>query len=794
VAEIALLLGCYLVVYALFWLPASVLVRRQFGGGSLHESSLDLLTLVLVLAVSYSVFWVYLVHARAGALLSAILLTGAILLIVLRRKVDTRPLGRQVSLPVRAAFLFGMLYLACLSLHGGLENLPTDYVPGSHIPLPGCYFWLSSAAGDEMIPLKFAQALASGEPLRGALLHFPGDWQFSDRPPLQSAVILLFWPLMKFGHSGILGQAIGTMLQVQWVVGFAALVAALGWGRRRTAFVILLLGLSGFAYYNSTYAWPKLLGASLTFAAAAALVGAWRGRRALTNLEIALAATAASLALLSHGSLAFSLIPVALLAFGARQFVNLRTVGLTLLLTATFYGPWAAYQRFVDPPGDRCARWMLAAKTEVDAQPLGKCVRDAYSQITLREWLVGRARGLLYLVSYPDLDRNVARWVRGKLDPHRRMTHPFVPVGFCKTTELAFNARTLATLLRFDQNDRVFRVLGVLNIAWPLLAWRLVRRRRSGSPGLVLLFAATAMGLVLWWLLIFEPLALTVRNSSYATILGLMAVAASVIYDLPGRWRWPVAACHLSLTGVLWVAFVPTDFARSSHHLSQHMLVLPSVLALAALAGIFHYCLRRPAGYPRFVPRPMPVAPAAGIGARPRVRALSAAAMVAFLLLVGLAVYSKSPIRLLDRHSGRITPEGVVLRILPPGADNPAMLFDGIADRPDNYAALSFQHPLVLEFPRALPLQQIRLHLFDDDGRFYRLQVEGQYDGQWCMLLDRSQQAARGRVEISLAGKLVTALRVTGLYNSDQETNPNNKLLHLKELELICGPAGCRHP
>jgi hypothetical protein len=790
VAAIALL-GCYLIVYALFWLPASILVRALVGQRVCDEFLLDLLTLVFALIGSYAVFWVYVLDPRLGIVVSGLLLACAAMAIVFHRWIDDGPLRRHVSLPVRTALLFGLLYLGGLSLFGGLERVSTRYVPNSHIPLSSCYFWVTSRAGDEMIPLKFAEALANSGPLRGPLLNFPGGWQFSDRPPLQSAVLLAFWPLMKLGHSGIVAQAVGTMLQVQWVVAMAALGAALGWGRRRTGFVLLLIGLSGFAYYNSTYVWPKLLAAALALAAAAPLAAAWRRRRALTNPEIVLSASAAALSMLSHGSTAFSLIPVALLALVSRRFTNVRTIGLAVLVAATLYLPWAAYQKFVDPPGDRCARWTLAGRTEADGPPLGQCLREAYARVTLPQWLTDRAWGLVYLVCGPELDANIIRCVRGILDP-RLTKEPFGYVYFCKPTDLAYNVKTLAALLRYDQVEQTFRALGVLNIAWPLLLWGLVRRRRLGSPGLGLLLLGTAMGVVLWWLLLIQPLFLIIRNSSYAMMLGLLAAAAVVVYDLPPRPRWLVAGLHLVSTAVLWVWFVPTDFARVSHQLSPHVRGVPLVAALAALAGVFYYCLRRKAGYRPVSARQVAIA-------APTVRALHARELawgvglvVAFLLVAGAGVYRKSPLGQFGHRSGWTILDGLVVRISPADAEDLALLFDGIADRADNYGVWSFREPLLLEFREPQRFQEIRMHLFDEDKRSYRFLVEGLYEGQWRMLLDRSQQAARGRVDIALGGEPMTALRVTGLYNSNQELDPNNTLMHVKELELIRPPVAKR--
>ena len=117
-------------------------------------------------------------------------------------------------------------------------------------------------------------------------------------------------------------------------------------------------------------------------------------------------------------------------------------------------------------------------------------------------------------------------------------------------------------------------------------------------------------------------------------------------------------------------------------------------------------------------------------------------------------------------------------------------LFDGITDRADNFAVWTFHEPLVLRFSRPQRLKEIRIHLFDFDGRNYRFQVEAERDGRWSMVLDRSQQGAAGLITVPLATAPLGAIRIIGLYNSTQEINPANKLMHVKELELV--PASLR--
>lgn len=777
------LLGCYLFVWALFWLPASILVRRLMRDRACPPWCLDLLALVLALCVSYTTFWIYLIERHAGLAASCVVLGLAAAVILLRRWIDPGPLARHMSTPVRVAFLLGLAYLGALTIYGGPERVPVVYVPGSTLDNPSSYFWLRARTGDELIPLKFAHAIATGRPLRGSLIDFPGDWLFSDRPPLQTSVLLTFWPLGRWGRTGILSQAVGTMLQMQWVTALAALAAGLGWGRRRLAFVLLLAGLSGVCYYNAVFVWPKLLAAALAFGAAVPLAAAWRQRRALTGPEILLASSSSALAMLAHGSAAFSLLPLALAGACYRPFRQLRTIVPAAVIAAVLYLPWSAYQKFVDPPGDRCLQWMLAGKTEIDGMSLGQSMREAYGKITLGHWLSERARGLAYLVRCPEMDANLVRCLRGRLDPSYRPAEPFGELYYIKQEDLGYNFSSVAALARYDQVEQVFRALGLLNLAWPVLVWRLLRGPSLRRGGLVLLLAVTLASLVLWWLLVFQPVFLLVRGASMATLVGLMAGASLLIYDLPAAMRWTIAGAHLALGFFLWVVMVPTRFGRFYLQLDAQPHWTPMLVGLAALAGFLFYCLTARVGYRRTARGASE--PAGGF---PGWQKLGAGlAVIGFLLVAGAAIWTKAPLAKLDSR-GCITPRGVPVGIHSEAVMGGAALFDGITDDPASYAAWIYGHPLMVRFQDPQRLQEIRLHWYDFDERVYRFQLEAERDGQWSMLLDRSRDAVGGVVAVPVDARPITAVRIIGLYNSNQELNPENKCVHLKEIEFVPAP------
>lgn len=189
-----------------------------------------------------------------------------------------------------------------------------------------------------------------------------GDWLSSDRPPLQAGWILLFRPLLEIlGDDGdTLGQAIGLSFELLWVPFLWLFVRRLGAGRRQADASVAAVAFTGFALFHSVYTWPKLGAAALMCGAFLLWLpesreGPWRWRFVSAGL-------CAGLGWMSHGGVAFSLVglvPVAV-ALSWRGVVALRNWGESALGFLAIALPWACYQRFYEPPGDRLLKWHLA--------------------------------------------------------------------------------------------------------------------------------------------------------------------------------------------------------------------------------------------------------------------------------------------------------------------------------------------------------------------------------------------------------------------------------------------------
>ena len=104
---------------------------------------------------------------------------------------------------------------------------------------------------------------------------------------------------------------------------------------------------------------------------------------------------------------------------------------------------------------------------------------------------------------------------------------------------------------------------------------------------------------------------------------------------------------------------------------------------------------------------------------------------------------------------------------------------------PDRYAAiLPHNNELLINLLQPQPLTELRLHLYDDDGRFYKFRVEAQVEGVWKTVLDATEEGRSGVVAVPLGDEVIETIRVVSTYNSDEEIRPENTMMHLLEIEI----------
>jgi hypothetical protein len=364
--KLLLLLALHLVLTGLPGVAAALFAMRR---GVARVPVLLGIGLLASGAVGMLGFWTAYAGVEIGQTFAFLAIFGSVLVAVwsawggnLDREVLVRlaePLG---------LWILGSAFLVFLGfLHGGnVEPLIMAASRFSHqLPsdaeIPAYYIgWFAAHAHNGTAPI------------------FPGEWMFSDRPPLQEGYGL-YQHAFHHDTTGLDYEVMGVVLQQLWIVGLWAVLDAAGLGRRTRGLAMLVVLVSGLAIVNGFFVWPKMLSAAFLLAAAAlVLTPLWKEIRG-SLWGAALVAGLCGLAMMGHGSSVFGIIPLAIVA-AWRGFPSWRWIGVAVLAGIVVMAPWSAYQKWAEPPGDRLTKWTLAADPGGDELSTGQAIRKAYSE------------------------------------------------------------------------------------------------------------------------------------------------------------------------------------------------------------------------------------------------------------------------------------------------------------------------------------------------------------------------------------------------------------------------------
>src|SRR4030095_4346046 len=248
-----------------------------------------------------------------------------------------------------------------------------------------------------------------------------------------------------------------------------------------------------------------------------------------------------------------------------------------------------------------------------------------------------------------------------------------------------------------------------------------------------------------------------IRNLCYGMVLLLFVSAAWVLFDTRVWLRRTIIGLHLMTNFVIWVCFSPSNQAISALGLAGWSFPA-CFLAASAFAGISQITLRMPGALEdgqsgdiaKLDDRRAPVS-------NPLYVFIACATLLLFLGVVVLAI-----------HQTKSSETKAQLQNIVQGHK----LFDGRSTENENYAMIPNGVPATIRFKRNITADEIKLYLFDRDGRSYRFTVEAENFGKWHMLMDSSTQDRSGPVSIHVPPYSVSALRLTGLHHSRQLTEP----------------------
>jgi hypothetical protein len=518
--------------------------------------------------LGYLCFYAFLFSKSGGKLLVWAIYLSSLILIALairRSKLGVRGLVKQVAEPLTLAVLTGLCYLCFTFVFINPMATGASYLDGR--------FFTAQIPGDNIIPMFFAERLYDQKPLRPFCC---GGWLSSDRPPLQTGIFLMERPLSPTSNVDLDYQLVATGLQCLWICGVWFVMTSLGVDVVQIRRTLAILIFSGCIFFNTVYTWPKFLTATLILFAAGIIIGLIRSGRVTTYADTVVAAICVGLALVSHPGSLFSLIALPIVLARFRTLFPIRHLALVLPILLAFILPWMAYQKFVDPPGNRLIKLHLAGVGEIDPSTPMEAIRKAYSSHSFSEIVA-------------------LRWSNIKLLAGHK---PFGMYGSFGLQDLTISNgleidQAASESSRSEQREAIWDGLGLLNIGWFAGAFFLFKKRSTQKiPYSGWLILIVAVNMLFWCLIEMGPQYTTIVQCSFADFLLLSVGLLGFILELPSFLIFSILTIQLFNLFVVWICSPPYAFnawAGTNYTVSLQLplVVFGTFLALLLLFHLF---------------------------------------------------------------------------------------------------------------------------------------------------------------------------------------------------------------
>lgn len=510
---------------ALIVMPMAAAVLAGLRAGTREVAVLAMHGLVFGGFAAFVLFWIWRFNATAGALASIAFVAAsaaALAWLVVRTPRETLRVTRPLAV---AALVWGCHALFILAF--GLAPL------GFQSPLGAVQHHFGLALPyDNVLPWIFATQVTEGR----VAIPMTGDWLSSDRPPLQTAYFLASLASL-LPRSELHYQVQSTLLQALWVPGMWLLLRAFDLARG-AVFLALMAGMfSGFGLIHGLFTWPKLFPVAYLAVATAVLLEMPAGvddRRVAVGVGGCIA-----LAGLSHAGSLLVLPGLAVALALMRRLPPARFVMIAGLAALAIMLPWGLYQKLVDPPGNRLAKWHLAGVVPIDSRSTVEAIRDSYAALTLPQLIESKRQSLGQIVGPAD------GWIL---------------IARASTTGVDDREASRLRRLQFRHIVTALGVLALAPLAWLApAAWRTREFRAS-----LQLSAACAFTIVPWLLLMFQPGGTTIHTGSFAVVCFLFA-GAMLAFFAASRWLAIAAlALHLLLTYQVYARGAPLAAGASA--------------------------------------------------------------------------------------------------------------------------------------------------------------------------------------------------------------------------------------
>ncbi len=533
--------------FVLTMLPAFALCAVAIYRGVRDVVLAGLLTLAATGAFGYLAFWIWFVWPRAGHVFAFLLpIAGIVCLIWSWRKLDAVGHGilSALLIPWLLTGASALLVISIGFLYGGIRRpLTTASLRFSHRLPP-----------DNAIPYLFA------EHTRVANIPKPllGDWHSSDRPPLQTGIVLS--QIRYNPNPRELGYAVlCVILQSLWILALWLLLAAFGVTARAATLTLLVCLFSGFVFLNSFYVWPKLLAAAYMMGFFAVFLTRRFAVALRSNLLLPVTGgVLLAFGMLSHGSSAFALAGFALTILPNLRRLPLRALAIATLTAFLIYLPWILYQKIYDPPGDRLLKYHLGGAGEhLDPRPFTEVLASSYAKLSARQILNNKVENLTTDVGYlREYWSDAMQLPATAADMRRLMFFYFVPnLGFLVLGP--------------------FALLIGLKKQWRSAEWKTA----------AILWLFVGLTIISWCLLMFGPATTVIHQGTYVMVLLGYAGSILALWTVSSWLAWLIGSLQIALNFVVYVLCIRQPLPNQ---LPPEGVVRYATLSLAllAIAGI----------------------------------------------------------------------------------------------------------------------------------------------------------------------------------------------------------------
>ncbi len=516
-------------------------------------------------AVSYAAFWAYYGSQTIGTTWDFLTFGAALLAIGFcwREGGLDREVLRKLRTPL-LLWIFGSAFVLFFGfLHGGNHN-PITFA---------AYRFSGELPSDNDIPRYFTEWFATHG--HQPPPEYPGNWLFSDRPPLQVGYTLAQRGFFNTAQ-GLHYQILCVIENALWIPAMWAVLVAVPLRAMTRRVAMLAAMICDVAIVHGFFVWPKLIAAAFLLAALAIVLSPEWGRGRRDPRVAALIGGLLALSMLSHGSSIFGVIPLVVLA-AFRGLPSWRWLGAVVAAGLLFYVPWSAYQHYADPPANRLLKWQLGGETEINDEGTLEAIENGYSE-----------RGVGGVIDLKEENfEEMAGWPRTKTEFDEGLTaleegKPGIAVA----------------KVRWDRFFSLFPFLGILLLGpiAMIVAWLAKKKRDPDEWRFALLcFAFFAIACVAWGLILFgtPESRTTIHVGSLA--VPLLAVVGCVVGM---RSVYPRAGIALALVNVIFVLALYTPSFEPPEPGTSYS-ALNALLTLLSLGGIAWVLFRGPDLPPR---------------------------------------------------------------------------------------------------------------------------------------------------------------------------------------------------